>query len=258
MIIDTHSHIVDEKITKTPNDVVETFFSKGGDLFFAISTNIEDCKQVIETSKQYEKVIPLVGIHPHFAKDMDDSKFVKLEEYIQQAKGIGEIGLDYYYEFSDKQKQKEVFIKQLELAKKYNLPINIHTRDATEDTLNILKQFKGIKGIIHCFSGSKESAKEYIKLGYYLGIGGVVTFKKSEKIKEVVKEVGLDHIVLETDSPYLSPEPYRGTENESFNVTIIAQYIANLLETSIEEVYKKTTENVFNVFNNLIKEKLWK
>ena len=138
---------------------------------------------------------------------------------------------------------------QLELARKYNKPINIHTRDATEDTLNILKDFKDLKGIIHCFSGSVESAKEYIKLGFYLGIGGVVTFKKSEKIKEVVKEVGLEHIVLETDSPYLSPEPFRGQENEAYNVTLVAEFVAKLLNTTIDEVYTKTTENVFKIFD---------
>ena len=249
MIIDTHSHIIDEKITKSPKEVLQTFFDKGGDKYFAISTSFDDCEIVVDTCKNFKNAYPLVGIHPHFANTLNKNNLSKLENLIQQAVGVGEIGLDYYYDFSDRNAQKQAFKLQLELARKYNKPINIHTRDATEDTLNILKDFKDLKGIIHCFSGSVESAKEYIKLGFYLGIGGVVTFKKSEKIKEVVKEVGLEHIVLETDSPYLSPEPFRGQENEAYNVTLVAEFVAKLLNTTIDEVYTKTTENVFKIFD---------
>ncbi|MGN1227420.1 MAG: TatD family hydrolase [Christensenellales bacterium] len=249
MIIDTHAHIVDEKITKSPDEVLETFFKKGGDKYFAISTSMKDIETVFNTCKKYQNAYAVIGIHPHYADEMNEANFEKLETLIKDATAVGEIGLDYYYDFSDREKQKEVFIKQLDLAKKYDKPLSIHTRDATEDTLNILKSYSGLSGIIHCFSGSIESAKEYINLGFYLGIGGVITFKNSTKLKEVVKSVGLEHIVLETDSPYLTPEPFRGQENEAYNVTLVAKKVAEILNVSENEVYKKTTQNVFKIFN---------
>lgn len=249
MIIDTHSHIVDEHITKSPEQVLETFFEKGGDKYFAISTSMKDVEIVYNTCKKYKNAYSVIGIHPHYAKEMNDENFEKLESLIQDADAVGEIGLDYYYDLSDREKQKEVFIKQLDLAKKYDKPISIHTREATEDTIKILKSYQRLNGIIHCFGGSIETAKEYIKLGFYLGIGGVITFKNSTKLKEVVKEIGLANIVLETDSPYLTPEPFRGQENEAFNVTLVAKKIAELLNVSEEEVYAKTTQNVFKIFN---------
>lgn len=249
MIIDTHAHLIDEKITKTPNEVIENFFNRGGNIIFAISTSMKDAEIVLNTCQNYKNAYPVIGVHPHMANEMTKENFTKLEEMIKNATAVGEIGLDYFYDFSDRAKQKEVFIKQLDLAVKYGKPINIHTREATQDTIEILKNYKGIKGIIHCFSGSVETAQEYIKLGFLLGIGGVITFKNAEKIRNVVKTVGLDNIVLETDSPYLTPEPFRGTENEPYNVTIVAQKVADVLQTNIENVYTKTTENVLKLFN---------
>ena len=249
MIIDTHAHLVDEKITKTPKEVIENFFNRGGNKIFAISTSLKDAEIVASTCALYANAYPVIGVHPHMADEMTKEKFERLEELIKDSTAVGEIGLDYYYDFSDREKQKEVFIKQLDLAIKYGKPVNIHTREATQDTLDILKNYSGLKGIIHCFSGSVETAQEYIKLGYLLGIGGVVTFKNAEKIRNVVKTVGLEHIVLETDSPYLTPEPHRGEENEPYNVTIVAQKIADILETNVANVYDKTTENVFKLFN---------
>ena len=249
MIIDTHAHLVDEKITKTPKEVIENFFNRGGNKIFAISTSLKDAEIVASTCALYANAYPVIGVHPHMADEMTKEKFERLEELIKDATAVGEIGLDYYYDFSDREKQKEVFIKQLDLAVKYGKPVNIHTREATQDTLDILKNYNGLKGIIHCFSGSVETAQEYIKLGYLLGIGGVVTFKNAEKIRNVVKTVGLGHIVLETDSPYLTPEPHRGEENEPYNVTIVAQKIADILETNVTNVYDKTTDNVFKLFN---------
>ncbi len=249
MIIDTHAHLVDEKITKTPKEVIENFFKRGGNKIFAISTSLKDAEIVASTCALYANAYPVTGVHPHMADEMTKEKFERLEELIKDATAVGEIGLDYYYDFSDREKQKEVFIKQLDLAVKYGKPVNIHTREATQDTLDILKKYNGLKGIIHCFSGSVETAQEYIKLGYLLGIGGVVTFKNAEKIRNVVKTVGLNHIVLETDSPCLTPEPHRGEENEPYNVTIVAQKIADILETNVANVYDKTTENVFKLFN---------
>lgn len=248
MIIDTHAHIVDEKTTKQPHEVIENFFQKGGDKIFVVSTSVEDAEIVFNTCQKYENAYAVVGIHPHYADKMNEEKFEKLESLIKQATAVGEIGLDYYYEFSQKEIQKKVFKKQLDLAVKYCKPINVHTRDATQDTLDILKQYKTVNGIIHCFGGDVETAKEYVKMGYLLGIGGIVTFKKSTLLKEVVKAVGKDNIVLETDSPYLSPEPFRGQENEPYNVTIVAKTIATLLDISEEEVFECTTKNVERIF----------
>lgn len=249
MIIDTHSHIVDEHITRTPTGVIEHFFRCGGDKIFVISTSMKDCQTVFDACKQFENAYPVIGVHPHYADDMGEKEYAILENLIKDATAVGEIGLDYYYDFSDREKQKQAFIRQLDLAVKYSKPVNIHTREATSDTLEILGHYPNVKGIIHCFGGDLATAQAYIKLGYLLGIGGTVTFKKSAELRQVVKAVGLEHIVLETDSPYLTPEPYRGQENEPYNVTIVAQKVADILETSVENVYSKTTENVINLFN---------
>ena len=199
---------------------------------------------------KYKNVYLNISLHPEYGNEEID-----YDLYLEQMKkiiksnskiiAIGEIGLDYHYDNTNKDRQKDLFIKQIMLAKEYKLPIVIHMRDATKDTIDILKKFN-IKGIIHCFSGSLETAREYINMGFYLGIGGVVTFKNS-KLKDVIKEIGLDSIVLETDSPYLSP--IRGNKNFPKNIKIIAEYIASLLNISVEEVSKKTTLNVKKIYN---------
>lgn len=175
----------------------------------------------------------------------------KLEKLLLNNKivGIGEIGLDYHYSTENKEKQKELFEKQLNLAEKYNLPVVIHTREATNDTITILKKYK-VKGIIHCFSGSYETACQYIKMGYLLGIGGVITFKNCH-LKDTVKQLNLENIVLETDSPYLSPVPYRGKINTSKNIPIIAEFIANELNLDINIIANKTTKNAMSLFTKL-------
>lgn len=173
-----------------------------------------------------------------------------LEKLIMNNKkivGIGEIGLDYHYTKENKEKQISLFKRQLSLAEKLHLPVVIHTRDATEDTINILTEYQ-LRGVIHCFSGSLETANIYLSLGYKLGIGGVVTFKNS-KLGEVIKKVSLSDIVLETDSPYLSPEPLRGTINSSKNIPFIADKIAQLKGVKIDEVSKITLENTYNLFD---------
>ena len=161
--------------------------------------------------------------------------------------GIGEIGLDYYHNDMNKERQKEIFIKQIELAEKYDLPIVIHSRESIQDVYDILKEHHA-RGVIHCFSGSLEMAKLFIDLGFYLGIGGVLTFKNS-KLKEVVQELSLDNIVLETDSPYLAPEPYRGHTNYPQNIKVIAQTLRKIKEVSLDEVAEKTTNNVHKIYN---------
>lgn len=162
---------------------------------------------------------------------------------------VGEIGLDYYWDIQPREMQKEWFIRQLGLARELNLPVNIHSRDASEDTFHIMKEHaNGLGGIIHCFSGSKELAEEYVKLGFYIGVGGVVTFKNGKKLKQVVKAVPLEKIVLETDCPYLAPEPYRGKRNHSGYIKYVAEEIARLKGLTYEEVVAQTEINAKEVY----------
>ena len=191
-----------------------------------------------------------IGFHPDEVDDLTDKDISDLESLLKTNKkivGIGEIGLDYYHNDMNKEKQKEMFIKQIELAEKYDLPIVVHSRDSIQDVYDILKEHKA-RGVIHCFSGSLEMAELFIKLGFYLGIGGVLTFKNS-KLKEVVSELSLDNFVLETDSPYLAPEPYRGHTNYPQNIKIIAQSLRKIMDTTLEEVTERTTSNVNKIYN---------
>ena len=248
MLVDTHLHLSEESdveikkiISRAKNDGVEILILGG--------TNKNDNVDNINICNKYDGVFTQVGYHPSELKGISDSDYNKLEELIVKNSdvviAIGEIGLDYYYGKDDTLLQIEAFEKQLKIAEKYNLPVVIHSRDATCDTINILKKHN-VKGIIHCFSGSLETALEYINMGYYLGIGGVVTFKNS-KLKDVVLNVSLDHIVLETDSPYLSPD--RGQKNEPKNIKTIAKFIADLKGVSLDYVANVTTNNVKSLFD---------
>ena len=208
-MIDTHCHLedfenVDEVIKKMDNHII-----------IVSGTNDETNLNVIKLCNKYENVYGTIGIHPEDIDRLSENSFKILEDNITNKKivGIGEIGLDYYWNKENKEEQKELLIKQLDLAQKYNKCVLIHSRDAINDTYEILKNYK-IKMDIHCFSGSLEMANKFIELGAVLGIGGVVTFKNSKKLQEVVTNVDLKHLVLETDSPYLAPEPLRGTKNE--------------------------------------------
>ena len=183
-------------------------------------------------------------------KDFCYEDLAWLEEHLNDNKivAIGEIGLDYHYDDTDKAKQIDVLRRQLELAEKYNKPLIFHSRDAIRDTYDILKEHK-LRGSIHCFSGSVEMAREFTKLGYMIGIGGVVTYKNSRVLKEVVKDIDLSYILLETDAPYLSPEPYRGNKNDSSNIPIIAKIIADIKNVSILDISRVSTENAERLFD---------
>lgn len=200
---------------------------------------------------KYKNLYASVGYHPEVANKIVEKDYEILEEMIKKNPkivAIGEIGLDYYWEKDNKEKQREVFRRQLKLAEKLQLPVIIHSRDSINETYEILKEFPKVKGIIHCFSGSLEMARKFIDLGYVLGIGGVVTFKNS-KLYQVIEQIPLTSIVLETDSPYLSPEPVRGSTNESKNIPYIAQKIADIYNVPISEVSKVTTESVSKLFD---------
>ena len=246
-MIDSHAHIVKEYYDDI-NALIEELKEKNILKVINCSTSIESCKEILELAKKTENFLsPALGIHPETKADFN--KMDELEELVKINKpvAIGEIGLDYYWDKSNKEEQKELFINQINIAEKYNLPILIHTRDSIQDTFDILKERK-LRGIIHCYSGSYEMAKEFIKLGYKLGIGGVLTFKNS-KLYEVIEKIDLKDIVLETDSPYLSPEPLRGKQNNPYNIYYVAKRIAEIKNIEIEEVINQTTANIYDIFD---------
>lgn len=247
MFTDTHCHFdnqyysFDEFINNALNSNVNRLILSG----FSISEN----EKVIDISQKYSNVYVSIGYHPDQADVITDRDISLLESQLNNNKvvAIGEIGLDYHYEGYDKEKQINLFKKQLDLAVKYNLPVVIHTRDAVLDTINILKDYK-VTGVIHSFSGSYETAITYLKMGFKLGINGVVTFKNCN-LKSTLIKLPIDSIVLETDSPYLTPHPYRGLVNESKNILIISEYLCNLYNIDLEELSKITNENVNRIFD---------
>ena len=238
-MVDTHCHIISEYY-----DNIEEILNKMKNNIIIVSgTNKDDIKEVINLCS-YNNVYGTIGIYPTEELDLKI-----IEENINNKKvvGIGEIGLDYHLEHN-KEEQIEKFIKQLDLARKYKKTVVIHTRDAIQDTYDILKNYKDLKKVIHCYSGSLEMAKEFIKIGCRLGIGGVVTFKNS-KLKDVIKEIDLKDLLLETDSPFLTPEPLRGTKNEPYNIIYVAKKISEIKNISLEKVLEITTNNAKEQFD---------
>ena len=247
MYTDTHCHIRKD-IYKDIDEIVDKAINAGVTKMINNGTNLESNKEVLELSKKYDSLYPSLGIQPEELDDDIEESLEFIELNINEIVAIGEIGLDYYYSEDTKDKQLEVFEKQLILAEKYNKPVIIHTRNAFDDTLKIIKKHPNVKGVIHCFSDGLEEAREYIKLGYMLGIGGIVTFKNSN-LKDVLKNIDISNIVLETDSPYLSPVPNRGKQNNPSNIPYIASYIADIYNISLEELADKISKNVKNMFN---------
>lgn len=249
MLIDSHAHIT-QKIYDDIGSVLERAKENNVLKIINCGDNLESSKEIISLSKTYDNVLfCTVGIHPEYAKETNEKDILELEKLIKNNKiyGIGEIGLDFYYGKEDRNKQIALFKKQLELATKYKLPVIIHSREATNETINILESYN-LKGIIHCFTGSIEIAKRYIKLGYKLGIGGVVTFKNS-RLVETLKQIKAESIVLETDSPYLTPDPYRKNRNEPKYIKIISEFISKNLNITEEELEYITSKNVSDIFD---------
>ena len=247
MYIDTHCHLI-----KSEYDNINEVVKKLEDNYAIVcGDNIKTNEEVLEVIEKYNNLFGMIGIHPNELENVDDEYLKKLENDLQNKKivGIGEIGLDYHYDDSDKEKQKEFFIKQLEIARKYNLPVTIHSRDAALDTYEIVKNYSDLKITYHCYSYSLEMAKLLLKQNIKFGIGGVLTFKNSKTIKEVVEFLPIENILLETDSPYLSPEPFRGEKNIPSNVTFVAKKIAEIKNISYEEVLEKTLKNAKEQFD---------
>ena len=243
-MIDTHCHVFKEYY----NNIDEVINKMQNNIIIISGTNDQDNKEVLELCKKYPNVYGTIGIHPTEEYSPNSLKFIEENLNNEKIVGIGEIGLDYYWNKDNKEKQKEIFIKQLDLARKFNKSVVIHNREATNDTYEILKNYPDLKKDIHCYSGSLEMAKNFIKINCRLGIGGVVTFKNS-KLKEVIKEIDLKYLMLETDSPFLTPEPYRGKQNEPYNIIFVANKIAEIKEIPLEEVLKQTTLNAIEQFD---------
>lgn len=249
MFIDTHCHLSSEFYSDISEVILEDE-KAGMSQIIASFCEVDTVDDVCTFIDNYNIVYATIGFHPDQASKYTDADLLKLRKLCLKYKkivGIGEIGLDYHYGKENRDEQITLFKKQLDLASELDLPVVIHSRDATKDTVDILKDYS-LKGVIHCFSGSLEIAKEYIKMGFLLGIGGVVTFRNS-KLPLVVKEIPLESIVLETDSPYLTPTPYRGSVNSSKYIPIIAEKIAEIKEISTSEVASVTTNNALKLFD---------
>ncbi len=246
MIIDTHAHYDDEQFEEDRDVLLRSMEAGGIGAIVNASASVDSWERVLELTRTYPFVYGMIGVHPDEVGDLDEERFAKMERLLSEDKivAVGEIGLDYYWDKESHEEQKRWFIRQLELARRKNLPVNIHSREAAADTMEIMKQYaQGMNAIIHCYSYSQEMAEAYVKMGYLIGVGGVVTFKNAKRLKETVKAVPLTHIVLETDCPYLAPEPNRGKRNSSLNLPYVAQAVAELKDTTVEEVIRVTEEN---------------
>lgn len=245
-LVDTHTHInyIEEK---SPEEIVQNACKNGVKKLVVPAACAKDFDEVIKLCNNFENVYGYLGIHPEELNDWSDEIYEKIKNIVKENKkivGIGEIGLDYYWDKSNIEKQKEIFIKQIKLANDLNLPINVHSREAFQDSLQILKENNKCSNVImHCFSGSVEFAKECIKEGMYIALGGVVTFKNAIKAKEVAKIVPIDRLLLETDSPYMAPTPFRGKINQPAYLKFVAEEIAKLKQISFDEVVENTTNN---------------
>ena len=248
-MIDTHTHI-------SVNDyddidaVIKRAQALGVNKLIVSGYDRDSIKESLDIASNYDNVYVTIGFHPDEAKKITSNDLNWLKKTIMsnnKVVGIGEIGLDYYYEKDSKPQQIVLFEKQLELAEELDMPIVVHTREATADTINTIKKHK-IRGVIHCFSGSLETANEYIKLGFLLGIGGVLTFKNS-RLAETLKHISMNNLVLETDAPYLAPVPYRGKKNEPAYMIETAKFLANVKNLSVEEVDQITTKNAIKLFD---------
>ncbi|MFV0275293.1 MAG: TatD family hydrolase [Bacilli bacterium] len=242
--VDSHCHIYEDEI------IIEEALKNNVNILISSGCDEKSNLKVLQLIEKYDNVYGCIGYHPSEVKNISDNNLSLLKKQCDNPKiiAIGEIGLDYYYGKENKFNQIKMFKKQLELATILKKPIVVHSRDAAKDTYDLLKEFK-LTGSIHCFSYGVDMAKQFVKLGYHLGITGVVTFKNSEKLKKVVKEIPLDKLLLETDSPYLTPIPYRGKTNYPKYIPFIAKEIARIKQIDVEMVGFKTTKNIINLFN---------
>ena len=252
MIFDSHAHYDDEAFNIDREEVIENIKKNGVIGVLNCGSSMEGAISSVELSKKYDFFYAAVGLHPEYVANLDEATIGKLEKLCtnSKVKAIGEIGLDYYYEENPpRDVQQEAFRKQMKLAEKLNLPVVIHDRDAHEDTLKIMKEFPKVRGVVHCFSGSVEFARECIKMGYYIGFTGVVTFKNARKIVEVAREIPLAKMLVETDCPYMAPTPNRGKRNQSDYIEFIAKKLAEIKGISVEKILSITKDNIKELLN---------
>ena len=251
MIFDSHAHYDLEQFDEDRDELLSSMGEHQVGAIVNVGSDWDSVAETVALAEKYPHVYAAVGIHPDEVGILDEERFAFLREQCQrdQVVAVGEIGLDYYWDHESHDVQKKWFIRQLELARELDLPVSIHSREAAADTMEIMKTHgRGLRGVIHCFSYSLEQAREYIKMGYHIGVGGVVTFKNGRKLKEIVTEIPLEHILLETDSPYLAPEPFRGKRNDSSYLTYVAEEIANLKGITCAEVIAQTEKNARELF----------
>ena len=257
MIFETHAHYDDEKFAEDREEVLADLPKRGIRPVINVGASIESTKTTLEIAESHDFVYAAVGVHPSDIDGLNEETFAWLAEQTKHQKtvAIGEIGLDYYWDKEPEVQnaQRYWFRRQMELARETNLPVIIHSRDAAADTMEVMKEVRAeeIPGVIHCYSYSKEMAQEFIKMGYYIGVGGVVTFKNAKKLKETVEAIPLERILLETDCPYMTPEPHRGTRNDSSNIPFVIAKIAELKGITAEEVERVTEENAVRLFTKV-------
>ena len=249
MYFNTHSHLNSSQLYEQRDIYIKNALENNVNYITIAGYDLESSRRAVEIANEYSFIYATVGISPNDCLNTTDEDLKEIEMLLQNHRvvALGEIGLDYYWDDVPKDKQKDVFLKQIEIAKKYDKPIVIHARDAYEDTYNILKEAKHY-GIMHCYSGSVEMAERYVKIGFIISLAGPVTFKNAKVPKEVARAIGIDHLLIETDCPYLTPHPFRGKLNEPANVVYIAQEVAKLKNMEIEDVARITTFNAKKVF----------
>ena len=252
MMIESHTHMDDTAFEEDRESLIQEIKNSGVKYMMNISASLSSIKTSMELARQYDFIYTSVGVHPSETEDLNEKNFKWMKEQLQfeKVKAIGEIGLDYYWQEPEKEVQQYWFRKQLQLAHEADLPVIIHSREAAADTYKIMKEEKADKltGVIHCFSYTKETARDYLNWNYYFGIGGVVTFQNAKKLKEAVEYIPIENIVLETDSPYLAPVPFRGKRNSSLNLPLIVQAIADLKGMDVEKVKEITTRNAEKLY----------
>ena len=252
MIIDTHAHYDDSAFNEDRESLLVSLQAQGISKVVNIGSSLEACRRTLELMDQYDFIYGALGVHPCDSGYLTeaDIDWLKQQSAHEKCVAIGEIGLDYYWDEPDRDIQRKWFVRQLQLAREVNLPVCIHSRDAAQETVDIMKaeHAEEIGGVVHCYSYSKELAKTFLDMGYYFGIGGVVTFNNGRKLKEVVDYVPMDRIVLETDWPYLAPVPFRGKRNDSGKLCYVAEMIAQIKGISVAEVEEITCKNAYGLY----------
>ena len=250
-LFDTHSHYNDKAFSEDLENVLEKVKNSGVTKLVCIGYNLKSSKKAVELAQKYDFIYATVGVHPSDTKDMTDDDIETLKQLAKHKKvvAIGEIGLDYHYDDTDPETQKIWFRKQLDLAKELDMPVVIHDRESKGECIKILKEKNITNGVFHCFSGSAETAKEILKMGFHISFTGVLTFKNARRALEALEVIPLEKLFIETDCPYMAPEPFRGTRNDSSLVYRVAEKMAEIKDLSVQEIINITTENAKHFFN---------